>query len=408
MKRFKFLSAFLLLSIFVYWSCTNEPEAGEQKSDEFAVSKIENYFAGLDRKNSQVTFLEGEGLKSGYIFHNGAHLRNKSTVDNVNGVYFTQTEEDKPNFNDLLDDPNGGLELLSVVRYLDPSSGLTEGITNYLYSISDKKMYVNTYNVVNNNHTLISGYPKIVNDVLFDDIMHVQNTLFSGNDVDVITSNYERDLDFDYNDLYLEHMTTTFENNNWIMSVEYPNDPTLTEPSFGNGDKPCSAAVMACTRGNGPRCTMHGCREDCLKDLLTGKYSAANLISEYNTFELNLPNNLLYSLRDDIKNTEIGSQLSALYYIVGGHFRSTVNTQMLIDIAAISPDVSDAIDNYILQRNDRPVISLQLATDIKSILAQSKNNSGNERYKKTIQMVSDKLDECTDKTYNQLKSVLNK
>lgn len=372
----KFLFLLPVCLFFITLSCNEDDPMRDIYTEptvaKFNLEKLNSFFNNLNPKESDITALTARG---------------------GNDFFYAHMFEFTNNFNNLFEDPEN-LELLSISYYHNDNE--INGIVAYIYSVVEQQFFINVYSLINDELVLKDGYPKIMNDVLYEDLVFVKEKFFEGSDITAITVNdYSRHLTYDYNDLYISHMTSDIKNGSWF-DENYESDAMASS---------CSAAVHHCRTGSGSRCGAYGCTSTCTHDEFDEELERNNSSHLQTVFSTNLPESLLYNFKDRLDLKKVGSKYVDLYYIVGEHFQNTLSAEIIYDMSLIANDVNGAISRY-LSNSDQVVLTQSLYNKIENIMIKSKNNSVSLDYIELVDAFLLELDKYVGLTGVELSSTL--
>jgi len=389
MKTFKFLFAALLFTIL---SCNtdneSQPKTFQENNLSLDISKIENLLASNTiNQNDVIT------------------LKKPLNSDNLDiERKYSEIWLDGKDLNNYTKHINADLDILAITIYSSVKTNLPKGVVLHYYSKSRNNIFIDIYDIEKNILIEKEGYPMTVNDVIFEDLTFIGNKYYNSENINLVSaSNFSLEgIETNYNDLYIGYITDTFKvHKETIIKIAKScqlKDINLARDDFNiSSDAPIDALDgfgrgcalnHRCQNGDGSMsCGNNGCVNICPRSEV-GFYAGAHNLSNYqSTINNFLPFSSLYQLRDRLNTTLMGREYVNLYYALGGHFANSLNTEMIIDIAQMSPDIAVAVQSYLNGNIQDALINTSLANNLNSLLQKSKLNSNSFNYRNSIDVV---------------------
>lgn len=402
MKRKIILIGSFLALVLVLFAChLNENErieTNELNENELSLKKINEIYEQLHPNKSQTIFL---GNRFGVLQQTSLDKAGFKSNSDLEIKKYSVLISEGANFNNILETQNrSNLNIISINYFAD------QNIVGFaIYYISNNNMYVKLYKINNNQISKIDGFPKIVNDVVFQDVNYIGSKYFKNKNILSYIVKYNKPkLEKNYNDLELERIVSILNINRSIKQSKNTSAKLVMEAAV------CSMAVPQCQVGNGTRCTYGGCTKSCTKmllDSMTARISEEDEGEEESTdLAKSLPATILYQFESKLNSSSLGSEYVNFYYSIGEHFIDAVQTSDLWDIFIISPRIKEAIEKF--NNNENVVIvDNNLYNDIQSIMLNVKNNSRSEIFRTAVNDFLNELNLYKGKTAIEIDQILN-
>jgi len=333
MKNIKnFLIILIVAFIAVtYNSCDKDQMRDSNKSLKSLTLDIDSYNSLKGNLATDFTSSELIYSKSNGKFISHTDLQSKNNSNDTESLIISSSLINLNNLNDVFSVED--LSVIAITLFKEDSSDFIEGIAVHLLdSNNEVKLYI--YNNTNNNvYEKIDLDAKEVDNFKYDHIFYISKKFFPGKDIESLVINTINDFttEDEIDDFSILEIVSR------LGADSTPKNYTLThvDDEYGNG-KPCGLVPLCWNGGNNTYCApfAQGCRVrgGCGITSVEGAFTQLNMTSEKAQFSSTLPNNILYSLKDELESFLVGNFLIESYYSISKYFEETLDAELLYTI----------------------------------------------------------------------------
>lgn len=173
----KILVSLLLVILSIYACNLNSDYIKEDNlmSDEFNFNKIALLYNELNPIKTESIYL---GNMSGILQQTAYDKKTLQNIPNLEVKKYSMILSNDKDLNDKLGVQNTK-KIISINFYSENNQ--INGIA--IYYLFNNNMFVNLFTVENKNFVKIKNFPKIVNDVIFQDVNYIGSQYFNGKDI---------------------------------------------------------------------------------------------------------------------------------------------------------------------------------------------------------------------------------
>lgn len=309
-----------------------------------------------------------------------------------------------------------------TLTYFKDSNGAIDGLVLH-YANGQGQLKLEAYQKVEGNHTFsrLPFQANLVSNFTLDNLLYVSRMLFPSRDIYTIGGSAIKNFEStnEYDDISLLRFISKY--NIPIPGYENLIDRKPTEGQAreafdafieeDGGGRPCALAVHHCNNGDQYRTQCHpfagGCRRPvtCDYNETISAYDSYGMVSQRNTFMSNLPSNQLYTFRDRLQTEPQGQFYVDAFYSTSNHFSASLNTSLLIDLAARSYDMAQFVNAMVSQQSNY-VLSVSDYNSFVQLAQSSSFNSQSLVYQDLVSTIIADTEKYKAKDVQEINSII--
>lgn len=316
------------------------------------------------------------------------------------------------NFNSVISNIPEDRDIIALTGLTD-SDGVFKGLISH-YIDGDDQLKLNVYkkNEETGNYELLSLPVNKVRDFTLDNIFFFAKYFFPECNIENlgVADFYERTDGSKYDDIQLFE----FGLENGFRFADP--DTTIGDGGVGSGGSPCSMAVHNCASGqpNTVCRAIPGSLNNvrCLQPIICPLESTAselskngltNELDQLDAFLLELD---LYSLRNQLDNSNEGKFFNRAYYTVSSHFKESLDLELLLAIVNSSMDIGEFVSAF--KNNSSDVVLTEDVYNSAIEIAQlSAEKSDSNVYKELMTEMIERTNIYKNKNIEEIREMLN-
>lgn len=399
----------ILTIAFMYNSCDKSNEVFTDESSNSLEFNIDSYTSFKSNLTTDFTSSELVFSKKAKSFapYDGLLTLKDSSSENET-LNISASLIDLENLNEAFN-----IESSSVIAstlFKDNESDIISGICIYLVdNENDLKLYIYKRDG-GNIFQKINMDAKKVSDFMYDHLFYISKEFFPGKDIEsLVVNNVNEFTSEDYiDDFSILEVVSRFGFNN-----NYDNFNFLSDNTTFNKGKPCGAVPLCQNGGANSYCApfAQGCRVQggllhvCGKLSTSVKFADFNMNNERAEFDSILPNELLYSLRDELELYVIGGFLTESYYTLTKQFEETLDVELLTEILLASPKLYNTVNAFV-QNDSSYILTDETFNEFSKVINLTASKSQNKVYKGFMSNLVENLKIFRGKNISEIKTLL--